>query len=386
MNTDALLSPDMLIATAGLIAWAVMLFTRGAFWRLERPAVFPEPESWPEIVAVIPARDEAEGVAESVRSLLAQNYPGILRIVLVDDNSSDDTANIAREAARALNAEDRLQVISGQPLPHGWTGKVWAMDQGFHHAKQWAPDAEFVLFTDADIGHAPGQLRELTARAVAENRDLVSLMVRLHCNTLPEKALIPAFVYFFRMLYPFSWVADRNTETAAAAGGIMLARRSAVEGMGGMAALKGALIDDCTFARRIKENGGSLWLGLAEETKSLRAYHNWGEIWDMIARSAYDQLGHSPLKLLGSVLSMALVFVAPPVLALTGNWLAMLAWVVMTDSFMPMTRYYRLLPLWSLALPVVSLFYLGATIHSAIRHHLGRGGQWKGRFEAGRLQ
>jgi hopene-associated glycosyltransferase HpnB len=384
-SPDLLMAPDFLIALASLMAWMVLLFGRGTFWRIETPKTAPDLDSWPEVVAVIPARDEAEGVGETVRSLLAQDYPGTLRIVLVDDHSSDGTAELARNAARVLNAEDRLHIVTGQALPPGWTGKVWAMEQGLRHAAQVAPAAEFVLFTDADIRHAPTQLADLVARAVSENRDLVSLMVRLHCTTLPERALIPAFVYFFRMLYPFGWVADRGRSDAAAAGGLMLARRTAMDGIGGMAALKGALIDDCTLAARIKENGGSLWLGLAQDTESLRVYQGWAEPWNMIARSAYDQLRRSPLLLLGSVLAMLLVFVAPAVLALTGNWPAMLAWAVMTDSFLPMVRFYRLSPLWALALPLIALVFIGATIHSAIRHHGGRGGQWKGRVEAGRV-
>jgi len=373
------------IAWAGLLAWVVLLVGRGGFWRIDRHPLPPQPARWPEVVAVIPARDEAEGIGRAVTSLLAQDYPGRFTLVVVDDHSSDGTAAIAEGAALALGAAGRLTVVAGAALPAGWTGKVWAMEQGLLCARQWAPKAEYVLFTDADIAHAPGQLRELAARAQAGNVDLASLMVRLNCTTLPERALIPAFVFFFRMLYPFRRVADPGSRVAAAAGGVMLARRAMVEQLGGMAVLKGALIDDCTLARAVKRRGGRLSLDLAGETRSLRIYRGWGEPWDMIARSAYDQLSHSPLLLAGTVLSMGLTFVAPPVLALAGNPVAALAWASMVAAYLPMVRFYKLSMAWAPLLPLVALVYLGATLHSALRHHLGRGGKWKGRIDAGRV-
>ena len=381
------MSVGMAIGGAALLAWGVLLFGRGRFWRIERDPPSPDPAAWPAVVAVIPARDEAEGVGETVTLLLSQDYPGRFTLVLVDDHSADGTADVARQAAAALGQADRLTVISGRPLPQGWTGKVWAMEQGLAAARAQAPEAAYVLFTDADIHHAPGQLRALVARAVADGTDLASLMVRLHCATLPERALIPSFVFFFRMLYPFRWIADPFRREAGAAGGVMLARAAALDGIGGMAALKGALIDDCTLARRLKDKGGRLWLGLAEETRSLRIYRGWGEPWNMIARSAYDQLGHSPLMLAGCVAAMLLVYAAPPLLALAGGPGApegALAWAAMTVSYAPMVRFYRLPPWWAPLLPLVAMIYLGATIHSAVRHHAGRGGQWKGRVEAGR--
>ena len=375
------------VGVAALLAWAVLLGGRGGFWRIERPRPAPVPAEWPAVVAVIPARDEAEGIGQTVDSLLSQDYPGRFSVVVVDDHSSDGTAAVARRAAASLEAAERLAVVAGAALPVGWTGKVWAMEQGRLAAAEAAPEASYLLFTDADIRHAPGQLRALVARAVEDDADLVSLMVRLHCATLPERALIPAFVFFFRMLYPFRWIADPGRRVAGAAGGVMLARRGAVEAIGGMAALKGALIDDCTLARRLKDRGGRLWLGLAERTESLRVYRGWGEPWNMIARSAYDQLGHSPLLLLGCVLALLLVFASPPLLALSGGAGApagALAWLAMTLAYAPMVRYYRLPWWWALTLAPVALLYLAATVHSAIRHHLGRGGQWKGRVEAGR--
>ena len=375
------------LGAAALLAWGVLLFGRGRFWRIESDPPPAAPAAWPGVVAVIPARDEAEGVGETVTSLLSQDYPGRFAVVLVDDHSTDGTAEVARRAAAALGQAERLTVISGQPLPPGWTGKVWAMEQGLAAARAQAPEAEYVLFTDADIHHAPGQVRDLVARAIAGGTDLTSLMVRLHCATLPERTLIPAFVYFFRMLYPFRWIADPHRREAGAAGGVMLVRAAALEGLGGMAALQGSLIDDCTLARRLKDRGGRLWLGLAEETRSLRVYRGWGEPWNMIARSAYDQLGHSPALLAGCVAALLLIFAAPPLLTLTGGsgaWEGALAWAAMTGSYVPMVRFYRLPLWWAPLLPLVAMIYLGATIHSALRYHAGRGGQWKGRVEAGR--
>jgi hopene-associated glycosyltransferase HpnB len=382
------MSGTLILALASLAAWGGLVFGRAFFWRIERPSPVPDPARWPDVVAVIPARDEAEGIGRTVVSLLGQDYPGTLSVVVTDDQSRDGTADIARDAARAVGGGDRLAVISGAPLPPGWTGKVWAMEQGMRHADLWAAGADYVLFTDADIRHAPGQLRALVARAEAGRLDLASLMVRLHCVTLPERTLIPAFVYFFRMLYPFRRINDPASRVAGAAGGVMLARRSALSAIGGLAALKGALIDDCTLAARIKERGGRLWLALADETESLRVYRGWGEPWAMVARSAYDQLGHSPAMLAGTVLGMGLVFVAPPVLAVAGGgWAAgagALAWAAMAATYLPMLRFYRRSPLWAPLLPAVAAIYLGATLHSAWRHHRGRGGQWKGRIEGGR--
>ena len=365
-----------LLSVALILAWAVLLWGRSWFWRIEPDLPLPEPAAWPSVAVVIPARDEAEGIGQTVRSLLAQDYPGPLSVRVVDDHSGDGTADLARAAA---NGDPRFGVLTGADLPGGWTGKVWAMDQGVS-----ASEGDYVLFTDGDIAHAPGQLRALVARAVAEGRALVSLMVRLHCETLAERAMIPAFVYFFRMLYPFAEIADPGRRTAGAAGGVMLVERAALAEIGGMAALKDALIDDCTLAAKLKARGKRLWLGLAEETRSLRVYSGWGELWNMIARSAYDQLRRSPALLLGSVAAMGLIFVAAPILAVRGYGAGLLAWGAMAFSFAPMVRFYRLSPWWAAALPAVAVFYLGALLHSAIRYHLGTGGRWKGRIEAGR--
>ncbi len=373
------------VVAFSLLSWAVLLFMRGEFWKIERWPVPKEPTNWPAVAAIIPARDEADGIGLTVTSLLSQDYPGQFRVIVVDDHSADGTAQVAQSAAALIGAEDRLQVIAGQDLPEGWTGKVWAMEQGLSHlveADQW------VLFTDGDIEHAPGQLRRLVARALHGNVDMASLMVRLNCQSWAEKTLIPAFVYFFRMLYPFGLVSDPGSTVAGAAGGVMLVRRSMLARLGGMAVLKGALIDDCTLAKQIKAHMGRLWLGLAEETRSLRVYAGWGEPFRMIARSAYDQLNHSPLLLAGSVVSLSLIFLAPPLVMLFSDdwaWAGFLAWAAMALSYWPMVKFYRQRVAWVFALPAVALVYLAATLYSAYAYYRGKGGQWKGRVEGGRV-
>ena len=377
--------PQVVIAVIAALAWAWLLLLRGGFWRIERPSPAPDPAIWPEVVAVVPARDEAAVVGEAVRSLLAQDYPGLLSVVLVDDGSRDGTADVARRTAAALGATNRLTVMAGTPLPAGWTGKMWAQAQGVVRAGQAHPEAALWLLTDADIGHHPGELRRMVARLEAGRLDMASLMVRLSTANRAERALVPAFVFFFRLLYPFRWVADPARATAAAAGGYVLIRRAWLERIGGVAAVKDALIDDCALAGAVKGAGGRIDLAMAEATRSLRPYAGFGALWTMIARSAYTQLDHSPLRLAGTVLAMSLGLLAPPLLALSGGpgWLpAAVAWAEMSLAFAPMVRFYRLPLAWAPLLPLVALFYMGATLDSARRHRLGRGGEWKGRMQA----
>lgn len=369
-----------------LISWGVLLWFRGDFWRIEQWSVPKPPARWPDVVAIVPARDEAEGIGITVKSLLTQNYPGNFRVVVVDDHSTDGTAQVALSAAAAISASDRLDVIPGSDLPLGWTGKVWAMEQGLIHVGD-AP--KWVLFTDGDIEHGAGQLRELVSRAEANTYDLVSLMVRLSCVSWVEQTLIPAFVYFFRMLYPFRLIADPGSAVAGAAGGVMLVRRSMLARLGGMSVLKGAMIDDCSLAWAIKTNMGRLWLGLGERTRSLRVYQGWADPWRMISRSAYDQLNHSPLLLAGTVVAMSLIFLAPPILVLTGDgwaWAGLLAWGAMAWTYWPIIKFYDLPFPWIFAMPVIAAIFLGATLHSAYSYYRGKGGQWKGRVEGGRVK
>jgi hopene-associated glycosyltransferase HpnB len=362
--------------------WVYLLVARGGFWlaRERSDANLPAPAAWPSVVAVVPARDEADVIATSIGSLLAQDYPGSLRVVLVDDQSTDGTAEIAHK----LDASGRLEVTTGSARPPGWTGKLWAVAQGIAQAKANYP-SDYLWLTDADIAHTPDNLRALISRAEQSKLVLVSEMAKLHCTTLAERFLIPAFVFFFDMLYPFSWVNDPRNKMAAAAGGCMLARRDALEAAGGVEQIKGEIIDDCAFGRLMKKQG-PIWLGLTDMATSIRPYKGMGEIGRMVSRSAYAQLNYSPLVLAGTVVGMLILYVLPPVAALgaasTAMALGLLAWIGMAVSFQPMLRFYGVSPLWGIALPVIGLVYTGFTIDSALQFWRGRGGMWKGRAQA----
>lgn len=384
---------DIWIAIAGLPVgiWFYLLLFRGRFWlELPKPAVSTAPESWPAVAAVIPARNEAGVVGQAVGALLRQDYPAPFRVILVDDNSEDGTAAEARAAAEAAGAGDCLTVVSGKRLAQGWTGKMWAVHQGLGALEKAMPTAQYVLLTDADIDHAPDSLRNLVARACAGDAKagrykLVSLMARLRTDTFAEKALIPAYVFFFQMLYPFAWINDPKSRMAGAAGGCMLVERKALKVAGGIAAIKDALIDDCALGRVMKKQG-PIWLGLADNVSSLRGYPAWRDIWMLIARSAFTQLNHSALLLIGCVLGMVFTYLLAPILTADGNagsrGLGVMAWAMMTLSYLPTLYYYRRSVLWAPFLPLIAVFYLLATMDSARRHWLGRGGEWKGRMQA----
>lgn len=364
-----------------LAIWLYLLLARRFFWLLRERDTAPvtEPVRWPAVVAVVPARNEMDVIQHSIASLLAQDYPGDFRVVLVDDQSDDGTGDLAR----ALNHE-RLTLLPGGARPQGWTGKLWAMRQGVDQASLSAP--EFLWFTDADIAHTPDNLRHLVARAEEGHKALVSLMARLSCRTAAEHFLIPAFVFFFDMLFPFGAANDPKSKLAAAAGGCMLARRSALEAAGGIDAIRHHIIDDCALARLLKRQG-PIWLGLTNRAVSLRPYQHLADIRKMVARSAYAQLGYSPLMLLGTLVGLFIVYVAPVIGALFAMYYvqlaAYLAWAIMIVMFQPILRFYRLSPLWGIALPVIGAFYAGFTLDSAIQHWLGKGGLWKGRIQAG---
>ncbi len=367
------------LAVASLAAWIYLAGFRGRFWRSGPVLRTDEPSGRAKVTAIVPARNEAEHVARSLRSLLAQDYAGELAILLVDDDSADGTARIAHSIAMSAGGA-RLRMIRGTPLPQGWSGKLWAVHQGLADVK--ARDADFVLLTDADIEHAPGHLAALLAKAEREGLDLVSEMVRLHCDTAAERALIPAFVFFFQMLYPFAWVADQRRPTAGAAGGTMLLRRVALDRVEGVRRIRSEWIDDCALAAEIKRAGGRIWLGHAEGAVSLRV-NGWSDAWKMIARTAYAQLDFSLLKLMACVAGMGVVYCAPPLLALFGHGpgrlMGALAWAALAALFQPTLKRYRRSPVWGLTLPCVGLFYLGATVASAVLHYAGRGGGWKQR-------
>jgi hopene-associated glycosyltransferase HpnB len=374
------------LAWLSLAIWLVLFFAWGGFWRIwecdaDRQAG-PAPPAWPSVTAVIPARNEAESIPAAVAAIGAQDYPGSFSVVLVDDHSSDGTRELALRAAEGSPA--RITVVSAPPLPSGWTGKLWALSAGVASADDPAP--EFFWFTDADILHAPDALRRLVARALAEHRDLASVMVLLASGTPAERALIPPFLYFFLMLYPPAWTASARASAAGAAGGSILLRRSALERMGGLAPIRAEIIDDCALARAVKRSGGRIWMGLTRSSRSLRSYRTFSEIRDMVARTAYSQLEHSPWRLLGTLAGMTVTFLVPAALAFSRSgpvWPpALLAWCLMAASFLPTVAFYRLSPLRAALLPLAALFYTFATVLSALRYWRGRGGQWKGRAQA----
>jgi len=367
----------MLASVLSFAAWLYLVAFHGRFWRSSPVLDAGVPSGGAKVAVVVPARNEAEHIRQSIGSLLAQDYPGELSILLVDDNSADGTAGIAA----SLDGGDRLTIIHGEPLPPGWTGKLWAVHQGLGHPH--AKTAGFVLLTDADIVHAPGHLSALVAKAETDGLDLVSEMVHLHCETTAERALIPAFVFFFQMLYPFAWAADAKKRLAGAAGGTMLLSRAAIDRVQGVYGIRDNLIDDCALAKEIKSTRGRIWLGHSEGAESIRVYASWRDVWEMIARTAYAQLGYSPLMLMGCIAGMSVIYGAPPLLALFAHGLprtlGALSWLIMALAFQPTLHRYRRSALWGFALPAISLFYMCATVTSAARHYAGRGGGWKDR-------
>lgn len=379
----------MLVYLAGLSAliWAALLGFHGRFWQAG-PILRPGKahKTRPPVSVVIPARDEAESIQICLSSLLTQDYAGQYRIVLTDDRSVDGTGDLARSIA---DPQGRLTVLDGQPRPDEvWSGKLWAVEQGVAHVRAEQPEeGGYILLTDADIEHDPAHISTLVEKAERDGLDMVSEMVELNCVSSAEKALVPAFVFFFALLYPFSKVADPKSRTAAAAGGTILIRRSALTRIGGIAALRGALIDDCTLAAHVKRSGGRIYLGHSCLARSIRPYPHPRDIWRMIARTAYVQLRYSPLILVGTVLGMLLVWVLPVFLALFGKGparrLAALAWAASMASYIPTLRRFRMSPFWALLLPVVAMFYTAATVGSAVDHHCGRGVRWKNRAYTG---
>ena len=368
------------IVALSCLIWVYLIGARGKFWRITpAPAPTLESASAPRIAVIVPARNEADFIAHTIQSLLAQNYPGELHIFVVDDQSSDQTAAVVRSAAAEHGQP--VTIIASAPLPAGWTGKMWALSQGVECASAFVPD--YFLFTDADIVHAPESVASMVALAQAGNHDLVSMMVTLRCESFPERALIPAFVFFFFMLYPPGWVNSKKHKTAAAAGGDILVRPAALARIGGVASIRHELIDDCALAREIKRDG-SIWLGVTKNARSIRPYVSFAVIGGMISRSAFYQLRHSFWLLLVTLLGLGITYLAPAVLVFFGGWpsaLAALAWVLMTISFWPMVRFYSLSPLWAAMLPPIALFYAGATAHSAVQYWSGRGGEWKERVQ-----
>jgi hopene-associated glycosyltransferase HpnB len=393
----------LVISILSLLIWLYLLTFRGQFW-LANQRLKSDNSNWklyPKVSAIIPARNEALLLPITLKSLLTQEYPGEFSIILLDDQSRDGTGIIAQQTAEELKQSQRLQVISGKPLPSGWTGKVWALEQGINVAEQQLSPPDYFLLTDADINHDSTNLKELVAKAEKENLALVSLMVHLKTETFWEKFLIPAFVFFFQKLYPFPWVNNPHHQMAAAAGGCILIRRETLEKIGGIQILRQALIDDCTLAQAVKsslqspgenkQNLKSIWLGLSNKNFSLRSYDSLDTIWDMVTRTAFTQLNYSPLLLIGTVLGMVIIYLVPIlgifvgiVVGLDGgNWqifiFGLLTWGLMAIAYLPTIKLYQISPLCSLTLPVIAFLYTLMTIDSALRHWRGKGGAWKGR-------
>ncbi|MBO1058268.1 MAG: glycosyltransferase [Dolichospermum sp. JUN01] len=376
-----------------LVIWLFLILFWGQFWRVNHQLEANQDKdidnnTLPTVCVIIPARNEADVIPVSLRSLLLQDYPGNFTIFLVDDQSSDGTAHIAEGVAYALDKTPQLQIVTSTSLPPGWTGKLWAMEQGVQTASTLTPD--YFLLTDADIEHDPSNLHRLVAKAEAQKLDLVSIMVRLRCQSFWEQLLIPAFVFFFQKLYPFSWVNNPKKANAAAAGGCILIHSEALNRIGGLQIIRQALIDDCSLAKAVKSTHGKIWLGLSTLTYSLRPYDSLKTIWDMVARSAYTQLNYSPFLLIGSLLGMTLVYLLPPIAIISGlvlgNWIitliSFIGYLLMTFAYFPIIRFYKCSPVFAFSLPIIAFLYTSMTIDSALQHLQGRGGAWKGRVYA----
>ncbi|MDC2954930.1 glycosyltransferase [Streptomyces gilvifuscus] len=388
MGQTARVSAIVWIAAVSLAAWLWLLLCQGFFWRTDvRLPRREDPGDWPPVCVVVPARDEAAVLPAALPSLLAQDYPGRAEVFLIDDGSSDGTGELARELAASHGGLPLTVDSPGEP-PAGWTGKLWAVRHGIGLARARGP--EYLLLTDADIAHEPDSLRELVAAARTGGFDVVSQMARLRVESAWERLVVPAFVYFFAQLYPFRRIGGRRARTAAAAGGCVLLRADTAERARIPDAIRHAVIDDVALARTVKGGGGHIWLGLAEKVDSVRPYPRLHDLWRMVSRSAYAQLRHNPLLLLGTVAGLLLVYVVPPVALIAGSVagepaaavLGGLAWLVMAGTYVPMLRYYRQ-PLWlAPLLPFTACLYLLMTVDSAVQHYRGRGAAWKGRTYA----
>jgi hopene-associated glycosyltransferase HpnB len=369
-----------IVGAVCVITWCYLLTAHGWFWMVQRLAEVAPLTQTGLVAVIVPARNEAGVIGKSVSSLLQQSCADTIRILVVDDNSTDTTAAAAREAAASASRADALTVISGRPLPGGWSGKLWAVQQGIEQALPLQP--QFLLLTDADIEHSPENIATLVAIAEDGRYDLASFMVKLHCSTVAEKLLIPAFVFFFFMLYPPEWIRDPRRKAAGAAGGCILIRPEALARAGGIAAIRSEIIDDCALAGAVKRSGGKIWLGVTADTHSLRAYGSFSEIERMIARTAFNQLRHSPWLLIAALAGLVLTYLLPVGLLFSRWWMfSVAAYLMMFVAYLPMVRFYGLSVLWVLTLPLAAAFYMWATLHSAVEYWSGRGGEWKGRAQ-----
>jgi hopene-associated glycosyltransferase HpnB len=372
------------LAVVPVLIWLYLVIGRGQFWRVAAHCAALHPAAAARhVVVLIPARNEAPVIGTAVTSLACQAFNGLIHIIVIDDGSSDGTAEAALASARTAAALPRFRLIRSAALPSGWTGKLWALSQGVAAAAEL--NADYLLFSDADTWHGPTSVASLVADADAHHRDLVSHMVKLSTVTIAERLLIPAFVFFFFKLYPPAWIADPNRKLAAAAGGCILIRPEALARAGGLQAIRSHIIDDCALARVVKRSGGRISLELATDTRSLRGYGSATEIGAMISRTAFAQLRHSYLGLAATLLGLFLTYLLPAGLLFIGDpplvGLGLFALLLMSLCYLPMVRFYGLSPLWSLCLPVIAIFYAGAVIHSAVQYARGSGGKWKGRVQ-----
>ena len=379
--------PDPLIflSFGCCLAWFYLLLFHHNFWRADQK-LKPEAQNldaWPEVAVVIPARDEADVIKQTLLSLTNQDYPGPFSIFLVDDNSDDGTGDLARQVQGITS----VHVISAPPLIDGWTGKLAALQHGVAEASKQMPDHQYLFLTDADIKHPSTALRRLVYKSKTENLDLVSLMARLHCSSKWERLLIPAFVFFFQKLYPFPRVNDPQSPHSGAAGGVMLLRRKHLELAGGLEAIKDAVIDDCALASLIKNNHGRIWLGLADDTYSIRPYDGLTKIWNMVVRTAFTELNYKYIRLLGAVFGMMIIYLSGPLVFLlypahagvTSSLLGLLSWLLMSLTYSPTIIYHRVPIIWAITLPLAGLLYTSMTLDSALRHLRNKGSGWKGR-------
>jgi hopene-associated glycosyltransferase HpnB len=363
-----------MLALLSLCAWIYLCFAHGTFWSSRPQLSAATPETLPDVDVIVPARDEAETIQAAIASLLAQDYAGNFRVILVDDNSSDATAELAGSAAK-------LQIIRLDSKPAGWSGKLWALHEGIA-----ACGAPIVLLTDADIVHQPAHLASLVAKLQNAQLDLLSEMVRLNCGSLAERMLVPAFVYFFQMLYPFARVNDPHSAVAAAAGGTVLVRREALARIGGIETIKDALIDDVALAKAVKR-GGPIFLAHSELAVSIRRYPRFSDLWQMISRTAFTQLRYSTSLLLLTMAGLTVVWLVPPWEAVFGSgWrfgCGLAACALAALSYLPTLSRYRRVKLWALTLPLIALFYMAATAASAVNYWRGKGAHWKNRAYRG---
>lgn len=387
LNTSTIL---LITSFLSLFIWLILIILRGQFWRsnLYLDTGNTNFSIYPDVCVIIPARNEADVIETSIKSLLQQNYLGNFHVILVDDQSQDQTDKLAKQIAIELGKEDKLDTISGKPLPSDWTGKLWAMQQGMLKAQTDYPNTKYYLFTDADIEHERDNLNKLVKQAETHSLALVSLMVKLRCQSFWEKLLIPAFVFFFQKLYPFAWVNNPQSNIAAAAGGCILIDSLTLKKIDGFTSLRNTLIDDCNLAQAVKSSGEKIWLGLSKTTRSLRPYDSLDTIWNMVARTAYTQLNYSPGLLIGTVIAMTVVYLFPPLGFLWGIFkgnliltiVSLFTWLLMAIAYFPTLQLYNCSPLRALTLPGIASLYTLMTIDSAWRHWQGKGGAWKGRI------